>query len=311
MIYDNNKRYNTLDGYLKSKFGCKVAKVSLNAGFSCPNRDGTKGYGGCIYCSPMASGDFAGNCQKSIREQFDDISAQMAKKWKDAKFMPYFQAGTNTYAPISKLREVYEQALAIKDIVGISIATRPDCISCETLSYLEEISQRTYLSVELGLQSVFDKTGDLIRRSTTFAEFCECFAKLKERNINICVHLINGLPGEDRDMMLHSVRTISNMMPHSIKLHMLHILKDTDCAKMYYDGKIKVFEKDEYVHLVCDELEIIHPDIVIQRITGDGARDSLIAPLWSIKKFDVINGVDKELLRRNSYQGIKCKGETK
>ncbi len=305
MIYANNKRYNTLDGYLKSRFGCKVAKVSLNAGFSCPNRDGTKGYGGCIYCSPMASGDFAGDCKKSIGQQFDEVSEIMKKKWHDAKFMPYFQAGTNTYAPIEKLREVYEQALSIEDIVGISIATRPDCISDETLSYLEEISQRTYLSVELGLQSVFDKTGEIIRRGTTFSEFCECFSKLKERRINVCVHLINGLPGEDREMMLESVRTVAHMLPHSIKLHMLHILKDTDCAQMYYDGKIKVFEKDEYVSLVCDELEIIHPDTVIQRITGDGARDSLIAPLWSIKKFDVINGVDKELSKRNSYQGIK------
>ncbi len=305
MIYPNNKRYNTLDGYLKKRFGCKVAKVSLNAGFSCPNRDGTKGYGGCIYCSPMASGDFAGNCKKSIREQFEEISAQMSKKWKDAKFMPYFQAGTNTYAPLSRLKEVYEQALAIEDIVGISIATRPDCISDETLSYLEEISKRTYLSVELGLQSIFDKTGEIIRRGTTFAEFCDCFSRLKERKINVCVHLINGLPGEDRNMMLESVRTVSEMRPHSIKLHMLHILENTDCAMMYRKGEIKVFKKDEYVELICDELEIIHSDIVIQRITGDGARDSLIAPLWSIKKFDVINGVDKELLRRNSYQGIR------
>ena len=305
MIYPNNKRYNTLDGYLKSRFGCKVAKVSLNAGFSCPNRDGTKGVGGCIYCSPMASGDFAGDCKKSIREQFDEIAAQMAKKWKDAKFMPYFQAGTNTYAPVQRLREVYEQALAIDDIVGISIATRPDCISDEVLSYLEEISNRTYLSVELGLQSIFDKTGQIIRRGTTFSEFCECFDRLKQKNINVCVHLINGLPYETRDMMLESVRTVSEMRPHSIKLHMLHILKDTDCAKMYENGEISVFEKDEYVDLVCDELEIIHPEIVIQRITGDGARDSLIAPLWSVKKFDVINGVDKELLRRNSFQGIK------
>ena len=305
MIYPNNKRYNTLDGYLKSRFGCKVAKVSLNAGFSCPNRDGTKGVGGCIYCSPMASGDFAGDCKKSIREQFDEIAAQMARKWKDAKFMPYFQAGTNTYAPVQRLREVYEQALAIDDIVGISIATRPDCISDEVLSYLEEISNRTYLSVELGLQSIFDKTGQIIRRGTTFSEFCECFDRLKQKNINVCVHLINGLPYETRDMMLESVRTVSEMRPHSIKLHMLHILKDTDCAKMYENGEISVFEKDEYVDLVCDELEIIHPEIVIQRITGDGARDSLIAPLWSVKKFDVINGVDKELLRRNSFQGIK------
>lgn len=305
MIYPTGKRYNTLDGYLKEKFGCKVAKISLNAGFSCPNRDGTKGYGGCIYCSPMASGDFAGDKNKSIKEQFYDISSAMTKKWHDAKFMPYFQAGTNTYAPVEKLRELYFEALDIENVVGISIATRPDCIPDDVLELLTEISEKTFLTVELGLQSVFDSTGELIRRGTTFSEFCECFGRLKERNINVCVHLINGLPGEDREMMMESVRRVASMRPHSVKLHMLHILKYTDCAKMYENGEFRVFEKDEYVSLVCDQLEIIHPETVIQRITGDGARDSLIAPLWSIKKFDVLNGVDKELIRRDSWQGKK------
>ncbi|MBR5528004.1 MAG: TIGR01212 family radical SAM protein [Clostridia bacterium] len=306
MIYANNKRYNTLDGYLKNKFGCKVAKVSLNAGFGCPNRDGTCGTGGCIYCSPMASGDFAGNKELSIRKQFDEISAKMGEKWHGAKFMPYFQAGTNTYAPVEKLREVYEQALAIENIVGISIATRPDCIPDDVLLYLEEISRRTFLTVELGLQTVFDKTGEIINRGTTYTGFLECFQRLRERDINVCVHLINGLPGEDRDMMMESVRRVAALSPHSLKLHMLHVLKDTPCADMYMKGEFSVFEKQEYIDLVCDELEIIPSDIVIQRITGDGARESLIAPLWSIKKFDVLNGVDKELARRNSYQGIKA-----
>ena len=304
MIYPNNKRYLTLDHFLKSTFGCKVAKVSLNAGFSCPNRDGTKSHGGCIYCSPLASGDFAGNSSESITKQFHEIKSKMAEKWRDAKFLPYFQAGTNTYAPLCVLRSVYEEALSIPDIVGISIATRPDCIPDDVLALLTEISQKTFLTVELGLQSVFDKTGDLINRHTTFSEFCDTYERLKNAGINVCVHLINGLPGEDRDMMMESVRVISKMKPHSVKLHLLHILKDTVCEKMYYDGKIKCFELDEYVNLICDQLEILHPDTVVQRITGDGARDSLIAPLWSIKKFNVINGVDRELARRSSYQGI-------
>ena len=171
MLYPNNKRYNTLDGYFKTRFGCKVAKISLNAGFSCPNRDGTKSFGGCIYCSPSGSGDFAGDPKRSIREQFEQQTALMRKKWHDAKFLPYFQAGTNTYAPLCRLREVYEQALALPDCVGMSIATRPDCISDETLSYLAEISARTYLTVELGLQTVFDDTGERINRRTTYAEF--------------------------------------------------------------------------------------------------------------------------------------------
>lgn len=306
MIYANNKRYNTLDGYLKSKFGCKVAKVSLNAGFGCPNRDGTKGVGGCIYCSPMASGDFAGNCNYSVRRQFDEISAMMGKKWQDAKFMPYFQAGTNTYAPLEKLREVYEQALEIENIVGLSIATRPDCIAADVMDYLEDISRRTFLTVELGLQTTFDTTGELINRGTTYAEFEECFANLKKLGINVCVHLINGLPGETKEMMMESVRRVCKLGPHSLKLHMLHVLENTKAADMYRNGEFRVFEKDEYVNLVCDELEIIPSDVVIQRITGDGARDALVAPLWSVKKFDVLNGVDKELARRNSYQGIKA-----
>ena len=303
MLYPNNKRYNTLDGYFKTRFGCKVAKISLNAGFSCPNRDGTKSFGGCIYCSPTGSGDFAGDPKKSIREQFEQQTALMRKKWHDAKFLPYFQAGTNTYAPLCRLREVYEQALALPDCVGMSIATRPDCISDETLSYLAEISARTYLTVELGLQTVFDDTGERINRRTTYAEFLDCYARLCEKNIPVCVHLINGLPGEDRERMLESVRRVSALRPHSVKLHMLHILKDTPCAEMYARGEIKVFEKEEYIELVCDELELLHPDIIVQRITGDGSRDTLIAPLWSIKKFDVLNGVDRLLSLRNTHQG--------
>ncbi len=303
MIYPNNKRYRTLDYFLKSTFGCKVAKVSLNAGFSCPNRDGTKSYGGCIYCSPLASGDFAGDSNQSVTEQFHAIKKIMSKKWVGAKFMPYFQAGTNTYAPVDTLRSVYEEALALPDIVGVSIATRPDCVPDDVFELLCEISKKTFLTVELGLQSVFDSTGELINRHATFDEFCNTFHRLKSAGINVCVHLINGLPGETREMMLESVRVISKMQPHSVKLHLLHILKDTYCEKMYYEGKIKLFELDEYVSLICDQLEILHKDIVVQRITGDGSRDTLIAPLWSIKKFNVINGVDKELCRRDSWQG--------
>ena len=228
MLYPNNKRYNTLDGYFKTRFGCKVAKISLNAGFSCPNRDGTKSFGGCIYCSPSGSGDFAGDPKRSIREQFEQ---------------------------------------------------------------------------QTGLQTVFDDTGKRINRRTTYAEFLDCYARLCEKNIPVCVHLINGLPGEDRERMLESVRRVSALRPHSVKLHMLHILKDTPCAEMYARGEIKVFEKEEYIELVCDELELLHPDIIVQRITGDGSRDTLIAPLWSIKKFDVLNGVDRLLSLRNTHQG--------
>lgn len=300
-----NKRYNTFDNYLKARFGCKVAKVSLNCAFGCPNRDGTKGIGGCIYCSPSGSGDFAGNPEKSVTEQFYEVKAGLDAKWHDAKYLPYFQAGTGTYAPVERLRALYYEALALPNIVGMSIATRPDCIPDDVLELLSEIAARTYLTVELGLQTVHDKTGKLINRCTDYAEFLETYERLSERGINVCVHLINGLPGETRDMMLESVETVGKLRPHSVKLHMLHILKNTAAERMYYDGKIKVFELDEYVNLVCDELELLPYDTVVQRITGDGGRDTLVAPLWSVKKFDVMNGVDREMNRRRIFQGNK------
>lgn len=300
-----NKRYNTFDNYLKARFGCKVAKVSLNCAFGCPNRDGTKGIGGCIYCSPSGSGDFAGDPEKSVTEQFYEVKAGLDAKWHDAKYLPYFQAGTGTYAPVERLRALYYEALALPNIVGMSIATRPDCIPDDVLELLSEIAARTYLTVELGLQTVHDKTGKLINRCTDYAEFLETYERLSERGINVCVHLINGLPGETRNMMLESVETVGKLRPHSVKLHMLHILKNTAAEQMYYDGKIKVFELDEYVNLVCDELELLPYDTVVQRITGDGGRDTLVAPLWSVKKFDVMNGVDREMNRRRIFQGNK------
>ena len=304
----NNKRYNTQDNYLKAKFGCKIAKISLNGGFTCPNRDGKKGYGGCIYCSESGSGDFAGNPRDSIKEQFESVKAGMDKKWKDAKYMPYFQAGTNTYAPLSVLMPKFEAALSLPDVIGLSIATRPDCIENDVLEYLADVSKRTYLTVELGLQSVHDSTGELINRCCSYAEFLDCYNRLSDKGINTCIHLINGLPGENREMMLESVEKVAELRPHSVKLHMLHVIRGTVCEKMYLDGKFRCFELDEYVNLICDELEMLPWETVIQRITGDGARDTLVAPLWSVKIFDVINGVDREMNRRGSFQGDKFKG---
>ena len=303
MIWDNNKRYNTLDGFFKRKFGCKIAKITLNGGFSCPNRDGTKSQGGCIYCSEKLSGDFAGNPSDSIRMQMDEGIMRISSKWKNVKYMPYFQAGTNTYAPTERLKVLYEEALSYENTVGLSVATRPDCISDETLEYLSDVNKRTFLTVELGLQSVFDTTGDIINRHTTYAEFLHCYNRLTDKGIAVCVHLINGLPGETRDMMMESVRRVSELKPWSLKLHLLHVIKGTVCEKMYLNGDFETFELEDYVNLICDELEIIHPDTVIQRLTGDGVREELTAPLWSIKKFEVLNANDKELLRRDSFQG--------
>ena len=304
MIWENGKRYNTLDGFFKRKFGSKVAKITLNGGFNCPNRDGTKSYGGCIYCSEKMSGDFAGNPSDSIRKQMDDGIERISTKWKNVKFMPYFQAGTNTYAPTEHLKLLYEEALAYDNIVGLSVATRPDCISDKTLEYLADINRRTFLTVELGLQSVFDATGDIINRQTTYAEFLDCYNRLSDKGIAVCVHLINGLPGETSEMMMESVRRVAALRPWSLKLHLLHVIRGTVCEKMLNEGLFETFEKDDYVKLICDQLEIVYPDTVIQRLTGDGVREELVSPLWSIKKFEVLNAIDKELVRRDSFQGI-------
>lgn len=299
----DNKRYHTWNYYLRRTFGEKVFKVSLNGGFTCPNIDGTKSVGGCTYCSSLGSGDFAGNPEKSIHEQFSEVKAQLHKKWHDAKYIAYFQANTNTYAPVSVLREKFEPVLNEKNVVGLSIATRADCLPNDVLDYLSELNGKTNLFVELGLQSVSDETGRRINRAHTYEEFLQGYNALRERGIKTCVHLIVGLPGENRDMILKSALTVARLHPHSIKLHLLHILKGTVMAEQYARGEFDVLSRDEYVNLIVDILELIPEDTVIQRLTGDGGRDSLIAPLWSLKKFVVLNEIDKEMVRRDCYQG--------
>lgn len=301
-----DKRYHTLDYFFKEKFGRKVAKIPLSGGFTCPNRDGTKGTGGCIYCSANLSGEFAGDAHDSIPVQYAKITEMMSKKWKNTAYMPYFQTGTGTYAPAEKLERPYYEALSLPGAVGLSIATRPDCIDKDVLKLLSDISKKTYLTVELGLQSVHDSTGEIINRKSSFSEFENTFGSLKELGIDVCVHLINGLPGETREMMMQSVKTVSDMRPWSLKLHLLHVIRGTVCEKMYREGRFDVFAKEDYVDLICDQLEIIHPDIVMQRLTGDGERSELVAPLWSIRKFEVLNSIDAEMKRRNAFQGDKC-----
>ena len=302
---DDNKRYHTWNYHLRHKFGKKVFKVALNGGFTCPNIDGTKGFGGCTYCSSMGSGDFAGDVQKSILEQFNEVKERMHQKWPDALYIPYFQANTNTYAPVSVLKEKFEPVLAQENVVGLSIATRADCLSDEVVEYLAELNQRTYLIVELGLQSIFDETGERINRCHTYSEFLDGYNRLKERGINICVHLIDGLPGETKEMMLESAKAVAELKPHCVKLHLLHILKDTKIAAEYEQGGFELLSLEDYVDIIVSQLELFSEETVIQRLTGDGGRDSLIGPLWSLKKFVVLNEIDKELLRRNTYQGAK------
>jgi len=300
------KRYHTLDYFFKNKFGCKIAKIPLSGGFSCPNRDGTKSTGGCIYCSDKLSGEFAGNECDSIETQFSDIAGMMAKKWKNTKYMAYFQTGTGTYAPTERLEYLYNAAVSQPDVVALSVATRPDCISADCFRLLEKISKKTYLAVELGLQTVHDSTGGIINRKSTYAEFLQSFHTLKNLGIDVCVHLINGLPFETADMMNESVMQVSSLLPWSLKLHLLHVIRGTVCADMYERGEFRTFEKDEYVNLICDQLRLIDKRIVMQRLTGDGKRDELISPLWSIRKFEVLNAIDAEMERRNAFQGDKA-----
>ena len=302
----DNKRYHTWNYYLNNKFGEKVFKVALNGGFTCPNIDGTRGYGGCTYCL-SGSGDFAGNPEHSVPRQFEEVKARMHKKWPKAKYIPYFQANTNTYAPVSVLKEKFEPVLEQDGVVGLSIATRADCLSEDVLSYLTDLSKRTYLMVELGLQTIFDETGERINRCHSYAEFLAGYNELKKRGINTCVHLILGLPGETTEMMIESAKAVAKLEPTCVKLHLLHILKGTKIAKEYESGEFETLTLKEYVNTVVDCLEYFSEETVIQRLTGDGGRDILIAPLWSLKKFVVLNEIDKEMVRRDTYQGVKFK----
>jgi len=302
---NSNKRYYTLDYFYKTKFNSKVFKISLNGGFSCPNRDGKVGYGGCIYCSKLGSGDFAGDMAKPLEEQFEDVKRVLLKKWPQGKYIGYFQANTNTYADVEVLKDKYERILKLDKVVGLNIATRPDSISLECYDYLEDLAKRTYLTVELGLQTIHEKTAKLINRCHDLDCFKDCVLELRKRKINVVVHIINGLPYETKEMMLETIRYLNKLDIQGIKIHMLHILKDTALEKLYERERFQILSRDEYVNIVCEQIEELREDIVIHRITGDPNSDDLVEPTWLVKKFGVLNEIDKELERRNTYQGYR------
>lgn len=306
--YSNtNKRYHTLDYYYKKRFNSKVFKVSLNAGFTCPNIDGKTGNGGCIYCSKLGSGEYAGNIEKDLITQFNEVKDVLLKKWPAAKYIGYFQARTNTYAPVSILKEKYETILAQENVIGLNIATRSDAITDECLDYLDELNKKTYLTIELGLQTTNEKTSKLINRCHTLENFESMVKKLREKNIDIVVHIINGLPYETKEDMINTVKYLNSLDIQGIKIHMLSILKDTPLEKLYKKEQFKLLTKEEYIDIVITQLEHLRPEIVIHRITGDPKADDLVEPNWLIKKFCVLNDIDKEMVKRNTYQGIKCK----
>ncbi len=302
---NSNKRYYTLDYFYKQKFGKKVYKISLNAGFTCPNKDGTKGYGGCIYCSKLGSGEFAGDKERDLIVQFQEVKNIMSKKWKDGFYIGYFQANTNTYADVDVLKQKYEPILALENVIGLNIATRPDSITEECLTYLEDLNKRTYLTVELGLQTIHEKTSRFINRGHDLKCFEEMVTKLRERNIDVVVHIMNGLPYETKEMMLETVRYLNRLDIQGIKIHMLHILKNTKLADIYQSRPFHVLTKDEYIEIVCDQVELLRDDIVIHRITGDPKKEDLIEPYWLLKKFSVLDDIDKELEKRGTYQGFQ------
>lgn len=300
--YDN-KKYLTLNNYYKGLFDKKVFKISLNAGFTCPN---IKNGHGCIFCSNK-SGDFAGDVEKSLKEQYEDIKKMMHQKWSDGYYIAYFQVGTNTYAPLDKLKKDYEEVLTFDNIIGLSISTRPDSITDEVFDYLADLNKRTILTVELGLQSIHDKTLKLINRGHDLQVFEDCVKKLQERNITVVIHIINGLPDETKEDMIETVKYLNQLKIDGIKIHMLSIIKDTPLAELYEKNPFSLLSKEEYIDIVCEQLTYLKENIVIHRLTGDPNKEELVAPFWLIKKFVVLNDIDKEMKKRELYQGMNCK----
>lgn len=301
----DNKRYHTLNYHVKTKYNSKVVKISLNAGFTCPNIDGTAGYGGCIYCSKSGSGEFGGDIHKSLPEQFYEVKEKIAKKWPNSKYIAYFQAHTNTYATVDILKQKYESVLNLEDVIGIAIATRCDAITDEVLDYLTELNKKTNLTIELGLQTIHETTSKLINRCHTLTQFETMVKKLQERHIEVIVHIINGLPYETKEMMLETVKYLNSLNIDGIKIHMLNITKNTPLALLYKEKPFHILTKEEYIDIVISQLEYLNPKIVIHRITADPDPKELIEPTWLLKKFCVLNDIDKEMVKRNTYQGIK------
>ena len=303
----DNKPYRSLNEYYREIFGRKTAKISLDGGFTCPNRDGTCGTRGCLFCSAGGSGDFAENAALSITEQIEKGKAQTADKWKDPAYIAYFQAFTNTYAPVEELRRKYEEALACEGVEGISIATRSDCLPDDVLDLLSELNQKTKLWVELGLQTADEDSAKFIRRGYPLSVFEKAVYDLAERDIPVIVHVILGLPGENRETILKTIDCVNRLPVQGIKLQLLHVLSDSDLGKLYEAGNYTPLTKEEYIALVGDCIAHLREDIVIHRLTGDGDKNTLLAPLWSLRKRDVLNSLHKYLKENNIRQGMSVK----
>jgi radical SAM protein (TIGR01212 family) len=299
------KRYNTFSDELKRVFGCRVQRISVDADFSCPNRDGVLDTKGCIFCGGHGSGSHGIPRQLSVAEQIEDGKEVMRRKYKARRFLAYFQAYSNTYAPVEDLTARYSEALAVPDVAGLVVATRPDCVPDAVLDYLQELSRKTYLWLELGIQSIHDKSLALLNRRHDQACSVDAIQRATSRGLRVCVHVILGLPGETREEMLAMATELNRLGIDGVKLHLLHVMKGTVLAEMYGRGEVQVLDRDKYAGLVCDFLELLDPRILIHRLTGDGGHDNLVAPLWSLKKFEVLNLIDAELARRGTRQGFR------
>ncbi|UUM11258.1 TIGR01212 family radical SAM protein [Proteiniclasticum sp. QWL-01] len=299
----SGKRYRSLNHDLRERFGEKVMKISLDGGFSCPNRDGTLSFDGCIFCSERGSGDFAGDRLSSLTEQFETVRRTLSDKWTSGKYIAYFQAFTNTYDTPDRLRERYEEALAQPGVVGLAIATRPDCLSDGIIALLQELSQRTYLWVELGLQTCHDETARRINRGYDRSVYESAMERLTRAGIEAVTHVIFGLPGETREDMLETVRYVRDQGSRGVKFHLLHLMRHTPLESVYQSGGLRFLEEAEYITLICDAIGLLSPDMVVHRLTGDSPRELLIGPMWSLKKWEILNAIDSELTRRDIIQG--------
>ncbi len=297
------KRYNALSDELKRRFGCKVQRIAVDAGFTCPNRDGTVGTEGCIFCGGNGSGSHGIRRELSIAAQIEDGREVMARKYRAEKFIAYFQAFSNTHAPVATLRALYQEALAVSGVVGLIVATRPDCLPHDILDYLSELNRQTYLWLEIGMQSIHDKSLAFLNRRHDYACFVAAVERAKTRKLRVCAHVILGLPGETRSEMLAMAGELNRLGVNGVKLHLLHVMKGTRLAELYDRGDVEMLGRDDYAGLVCDFLERLDPGILIHRLTGDGGYGNLVAPLWSLKKFEVLNLIDGELERRGTRQG--------
>ena len=304
-FYNTKLRYNRFSDHLRDKFGTKVYKVTLDAGFTCPNRDGTISNEGCIFCDDGGSFSQLYSNKIPIIEQLNSGIALSKEKYKAQKFLAYFQAYTNTYKPVNELKEIYDQALSHEDVVGINIGTRPDCVEEEKLDLISDYTKNHYVWLEYGLQSIHDRSLKFINRGHDFATFVKALKETQKRNINVCAHVILGLPNETRKDMLETAKVLGDLGIDGVKIHLLCVLNNTRLVKLYYQGKVPMMEEDEYVETACDFLEMLPPEVTIHRLAGNGLKPNMLAPGWLSKKFVVLNKIDKLLEERGSYQGAK------